>query len=159
MSNSPQTPVETALSAISVAQYFVYKAQDCQDLLTNMKLQKLLYYAYAWYLVDTGERLFCERLKAWRHGPVVPEAYQIYKDCGSAPILTPQPRPELSTEVAGFLDGIWDDFGVESALRLMRMSHSEAPWINAWAKASDDNPSPAISDEDMIEYFTALASG
>eukprot|EP00826_Nyctotherus_ovalis_P042107 TRINITY_DN4299_c0_g1_i16.p2 TRINITY_DN4299_c0_g1~~TRINITY_DN4299_c0_g1_i16.p2 ORF type:complete len:120 (+),score=6.22 TRINITY_DN4299_c0_g1_i16:161-520(+) len=45
------------------------------DEITNLKMQKLLYYAQGTYLALKDEKLFDEDLVAWTHGPVVKEIY------------------------------------------------------------------------------------
>ncbi|MFB0828009.1 Panacea domain-containing protein [Brevibacillus laterosporus] len=50
---------------------------------SHLKLQKILYYAYATYLLSTGEKLFKEPIVAYKYGPVVEEIYQKYKGYGS----------------------------------------------------------------------------
>ena len=68
----------------NVADYFLSK-----ESMSPKKLQKLVYYGYAWTIAllnDTAEdihfKLFESDIEAWVHGPVVPELYQKYKDFG-----------------------------------------------------------------------------
>ena len=63
-------------NAQDVANFFIGRFQEAQDPVTNLKLQKLLYYAQGWYLAFFDEPLFDERIEAWLHGPVVPPIYQ-----------------------------------------------------------------------------------
>lgn len=51
--------------------------------LSNLKLQKLIYLVYVDYLLKTGKKLFPEQIEAWKHGPVVPEVYELYKNNGA----------------------------------------------------------------------------
>ena len=68
------------ISAFNVADYFlVQQDEDAGDLISNMKLQKLLYYAQGYFLAIANEPLFHERIYAWTHGPVVPKVYHKYK--------------------------------------------------------------------------------
>jgi uncharacterized phage-associated protein len=50
--------------------------------LTNLKLQKLLYLAYGFHLSLFGEKLFDEKIQAWKLGPVIPSVYSEFKDHG-----------------------------------------------------------------------------
>jgi uncharacterized phage-associated protein len=79
------------LSAKDVAEYFVYLVdEESGDNITNLKVQKLLYYAQGFHLaMRRGERLFSESIVAWKHGPVVIPVYSQYKGLGWQPI--PQP--------------------------------------------------------------------
>ena len=52
------------------------------------KLQKILYYAYAWTLAllnddeeHLNNRLFDSKFEAWVHGPVLPEVFATNRDC------------------------------------------------------------------------------
>jgi uncharacterized phage-associated protein len=62
-------PVTTAQE---VANYFIRRAHDSGEFISNLKLQKLLYYSQAWHLAIFDRRLFPERFQAWVHGPVIP---------------------------------------------------------------------------------------
>ena len=65
-------------SAQTVANHFVELLHD-QGGISNLKLQKLLYYAQAWHLALYGEPLFRDRIEAWVHGPVVPPVFGAFK--------------------------------------------------------------------------------
>lgn len=62
-----------------VADYFIWLANDSGSFISNLKLQKLVYYAQAWYLAIYGQSLFDEDFEAWVHGPIIPSLYQKYK--------------------------------------------------------------------------------
>ena len=73
-----------------VADFFVYLANQLEDdQISNLKLNKLLYYAQGTHLARTGKPLFENAIEAWQYGPVVPEVYQKYKACGKNPIPSP----------------------------------------------------------------------
>ena len=75
------------IPAIEVARYFLSLTdEDAGELISNLKLQKLLYYAQGFHLVIYGEPLFPETIEAWAHGPVVTSVYHQYKEYGSEPI-------------------------------------------------------------------------
>ena len=57
--------------------------EDVGDGISNLKLQKLLYYCQGTYLAIKGTPLFEHPIEAWEHGPVVPEVYHQYKEHGS----------------------------------------------------------------------------
>ena len=53
---------------------------DERDLISNLKLQKLLYYCYGFSLVLLKKKLFNDdKIKAWPLGPVCPKVYNKYK--------------------------------------------------------------------------------
>lgn len=138
------------LSSIDVAKYFLGQIdEDAGDLISNLKLQKLLYYAQGFHLALHGEPLFAERIMAWTHGPVVSEVYHYYKQYGSGPIPGPEDvKIEVYDErTSQFLDEIFRIFGQFSAWKLRNMTHSEPPWRAAAKNASE------ISHDSLIAHF------
>ncbi len=124
------------LSATQVADYFLFKASSEHKVVTNKKLQKLLYYAQAWSLAARDQKLFNEKIEAWVHGPAVRKVYLEYKKFGAEPIQKEIPREavaDIPTEVTGFLDEVWQVYGKFDAAYLERLSHSENPWREARA--------------------------
>ncbi len=123
--------------AIDIANYFLYKAEKAteedQELISNLKLQKLVYYAQGLHLAEYNEALFSERIEAWQYGPVVPELYHYYKDNGSEGIRADAKFKPLSIDknTRMFLDDIYEVFGQYSAIRLMKFTHSDQCWIDA----------------------------
>jgi uncharacterized phage-associated protein len=141
------------ISAHDVARYFLSLAdEDAGDAITNMKLQKLAYYAQGFHLAMYGEPLFPEAIEAWPHGPVVPDLYHAYKACGSGCI----PKPEAmdfsryDPRTREVLDEVYNVYGQFSAWKLRNMTHEEMPWVRASATGD------AISHADMREYFKSL---
>ena len=64
------------LTCYDIAKYFLAQAdEEIGDLISNLKLQKLVYYAQGFYLALHDEALFPEDIEAWTHGPVVPVLY------------------------------------------------------------------------------------
>ncbi len=60
---------------LAIAKWFVAWAEAEQEELSNLKLQKLLYYAQGHHLAEGRGPLFTESIEAWAHGPVAPRAY------------------------------------------------------------------------------------
>ena len=76
-------------NVFDVANLFIQIANQSEDdSITNLKLNKLLYYAQGTFLARTGKPLFSNQIEAWTFGPVVPEIYQKYKVCSNTPIPT-----------------------------------------------------------------------
>lgn len=69
-----------------IANYFLDKAGEADMPMSAMKLQKLVYIAFGWYLALTGRRLFEEEIEAWQHGPVIPSLYHEFKCYRGNPI-------------------------------------------------------------------------
>jgi uncharacterized phage-associated protein len=123
------------IPARMVARYFLSKVdEDAGDSISNLKLQKLVYYAQAYHLAMYGEPLIPEAIEAWEHGPVVPELYRGYKAHGSGPIPPPDDfdLDAYDARTRSFLDEVYDVFGQYSAWKLRNLTHAERPWLEAF---------------------------
>jgi uncharacterized phage-associated protein len=120
------------LSCYDVAQYFLGKIdEDAGDLISHLKLQKLMYYAQGCALALLDRPLFPEPIEAWVHGPVVPALYHEYKGYGSGPLPSPTTLDFSKYDHAAreLLDEVYAVYGQFSAWKLRNMTHQEAPWL------------------------------
>jgi len=138
-------------NANDIANYFLSKTIEEDSKITNLKLQKLLYYAQGLHLALFDKELFSEEIEAWQHGPVCVSVYHDFKQYGSNIIPCEDCEKEfsliLTSEQTEFLDEIYDVFGQFSAWKLRDMTHEEPTWINNKDSAS------LISQSEMKEYF------
>lgn len=132
-----------------VASYFTYSMP-----MTHKKLQKICYYAYAWYYSLYDKQLFNNNFEAWEHGPVDPLLYQKYKKYGYSTIYNNK-SVDIDDEVKSFLDMIIDKYGDLSAGDLEDLSHSELPWKKARGNKLSFEPSnDPITNEYIKEFYT-----
>ncbi len=136
----------------NVANYFLSKTIDEEDSkITNLKLQKLLYYAQGFHLALFEKELFTEEIEAWMHGPVSPAAYQQFKKFGANIIPCDECNEKFdeifSQEQIELLDEVYDIFGQFSGWKLRNMTHEEPTWIN------NKDTANIISKDEMKEYF------
>jgi uncharacterized phage-associated protein len=142
-------------SCFEIANYFIHLANQTNAAISNLKLQKLVYYAQAWHLAIHRSPLFLEDFQAWIHGPVIPELYQKYKGFGWQPIQE-DAHPNLPGEVLNFLEEIAQEYFACDTYELEQMTHVENPWNQARGNLSVDAPSEAIIEKKwMKEYFSA----
>lgn len=124
--------------------------------MTHKKLQKLCYYAKAWYLALYDENLIVEPFEAWVHGAVQPELYQKYKPYGFEYIPRVMDTQHIPEEFLYFAREIYESYGHLDGDELERLNHTEQPWIKARGDAKPwqgcNNP---ISENDMKEYYRA----
>lgn len=123
------------VNCLNVARYFIIRAYEdgIEAEITNMKVQKLLYYAQSLHLALYDEPLFDEEIQAWRHGPVCPPAYHFYSnfEAQRLPIPNSEALSELSPETKSLLEEVWEYFGNYHAYPLSDMTHGEFPWKKA----------------------------
>ena len=138
------------ISANDVADYFLSKNDETAgDLISNLKLQKLLYYAQGFCLALTDKRLFAEPLEAWTHGPVVPRVYRRFKEYGETALPSAGQRPRFDKETSALLDEVYQVYGQFSAWKLREMTHQETPW-----KCTETGQT--ISHSALKSYFKTL---
>ena len=138
------------LTCYDIAKYFLAQVdEDAGDLISNLKLQKLVYYAQGFHLALFDDPLFYEKIEAWTHGPVVVDLYHEYKQHGSGSIPIPNDVDfaVYSNDIRELLDEVNSVFGQFSAWKLRNMTHEEPPWLDAKDDAGE------ISHESMKEYF------
>lgn len=120
------------LTAKEVAEYFISTVDlELQDFLTNLKIQKLLYYSQGYALGSWSAPLFPEKIIAWQLGPVVMEVYKEYEKYGASPVPLPSDFDvsKYDSSTKGLLDKVHGEYGHFSASELVDMTHEESPWI------------------------------
>jgi uncharacterized phage-associated protein len=110
-----------------VADFLLSRSRDAGEILTNLKLQKLLYYAQAWFMALYDRELFSEDFQAWAHGPVLPSQYHRFKNYAWQPLAVDVAEPTTTNEVVEHLMEIIEVFGTETAVALEQMTHCEKP--------------------------------
>jgi uncharacterized phage-associated protein len=123
-------------SCLNIAKYFIARAyrDGRESSMTNMKVQKLLYYSQSLHLALEDEPLFPEEIQAWRYGPVCPPAYSMYSQFESEQLPVPNDTdlPEkFSQEQYDLLEEVWLYFGEHHAYALSEITHVEFSWKKA----------------------------
>lgn len=142
-----------AYKALDIAKKLIFKAQNDEpnggERLTNLKLQKLLYYQQGFHLAFFGTPLFAENVEAWMYGPVVPAVYDEYSAYGSSALPEVKVPVSLSEDEEELFNEVYDAYREFSAIGLMNRTHSERPWLDA---VPHDRGS-VITQESMMAYF------
>ena len=150
-----------AYKAIDIANKLLLAAARSSDiegqgeLMSNMKLQKMLYYQQGFHLAFFGEPLFDDPIEAWMYGPVVPSVYEHFKKYGSQGI-PPETEEDiaLKPEEQALFDEVYNVYAAYSAVGLMNLTHSESPWAST---------EPGFGNEielgNMKEFFLTRING
>lgn len=152
-----KSKVHRNITAKDIAKYIICLAQINGDTITNLKLQKLLYYAQAWFLVNNNNRrLFPEDIVAWQYGPVVPCVYDEYKIFGRKPIYIECDFENdfnfICDNIKIYLSEFCEEFLKYSATELVGMTHQEKPWI----EAIDKGIYTPICTDTMYTFYTDM---
>ena len=142
--------IQTTFDCLDAACYFIIRAYEdgIEAEMTNMKVQKLLYYSQSLHLALYNQPLFEAEIQAWRYGPVCPPAYRFYSDFEARQLPVPSKKSllEIPSEQKEVLEEIWGYFGGYHAYRLSDMTHGEFPW----RKARKDLSAQASSTESIL---------
>lgn len=142
----------------TIADFFIDFSQNHGDCLTNLKLQKLVYYAQAWYLGINGSSLIESDFQAWVHGPVCPSLYRRFKKYGWNPISEHPEEVSIPDNIREHLTEVFDVYGQYSGYQLEQMTHAESPWMSARGDIPLDDASNAIiSKQSMQDFYSELA--
>lgn len=145
-----------------LSDYFIALSNESGNLISNLQLQKLMYYAQAWHLAKFKTRLINRDFEAWVHGPVIPDVYHYYKNNGWMAIVRKdldqqkinEFESELDAKQLELLNAVVEEYFVLPAFQLEKMTHSEDPWLIARGDLPKDAiSSKVISNEDIIKYY------
>lgn len=156
-----------AYNVLDVCRYVINYSNRKDYGISNLKLQKVLYFIQAFFLISTAEPCFNEGIEAWDFGPVVPEAYREYKQFGSGDIPTVSYVIDFDSEdfwnsrIRDYKDDVISDkdkemiravvdkFADYSATDLVTITHRQAPWKNTYQRGMNNE----ITVDEIKEYF------
>ncbi len=134
--------------------------KNCEDI-TNLSLQKVLYFIEGFSKKLLGYKLFNESAQAWRFGPVYTKMYDAFSYFVGAPIekseVLNDKEFDLTPEEKEYILNISKYFTCYSGAILRDMSHLTDPWISARKGLNPDEPSNrVISEGEIDEYFDKI---
>jgi uncharacterized phage-associated protein len=157
------------MKASDAAKYVIAKSDNVGDLITNKKLQKILYYIKAWGIVYFDDGVIDDDFEAWIHGPVCSSVYQEYKHFGYKPLSIHYNGASSSGYISKFkakfektqkgkekiemIDVVFEKYAKLTSLQLELLTHSEAPWLESRNGLSPIDNSCNIIGEDAMRKF------
>ena len=138
--------------ALDVAAYIVHYCKQKKWPISNLKLQKILYFVQAQFLVARGEPCFYNGIEAWDFGPVVPEVYHEYKIFGSSNIIQPNNKifsRNISEDDRNLIEIVVSECNDFSASQLIEITHNQSPWVEAYQEHMNN----IITNEAIQQYF------
>ncbi len=156
-----------AYDVVEVSRHIINYSDEKGYGIDNLKLQKLLYFVQADFLISENRPCFNEDIEAWNFGPVVPEAYHAFKHFGSSNIPKIKsyikyegnnvwsPRHVIFTDDTisqkdkNRIDSVVDTFSKYSSTYLVWVTHNQSPWKDAYIQGRNI----VIPQESIKEYF------
>jgi len=145
------------MDAINISYHFLGRLNredfaEYGEGISNLKMQKLLYYSQKVHYSFYNEPLFIDDIEAWKHGPVIPKVYQFYKKYSNNVIDIFELEEEIknkkhiSYDESMVLDFVLDKYGHLDAWAIRNLSHNEIDWKNNYL----DGANYKISLNDMF---------
>jgi uncharacterized phage-associated protein len=142
-----------AHSAIEVAHSIIAGFDDSVgEIISNLKLQKMLYYLQGFFIAAFDKKLFEEPIIAWQYGPVVRKAYEHFNGFGKGAIILNgnEKKAILKTKELSMFSSVMEKYGQFSAIKLMQMTHEEPPWKETFKEVC---PGREITYAKLKKYF------
>lgn len=140
--------------AIDVANWFISQFdKDSGDVITHLKVQKLLYFSEAWCQVLLNKELFSENMEAWAHGPVVREVFNHFRDSNWSPLNATEEVIEFDEDTQDILLQVLDAYADVSAKTLENLTHQDHPWKESREGLSPEARCSNVIDKNSIKNY------
>lgn len=128
--NNKNDDFEGTHTANDVARYIISRCTEANRAISNLQLQKILYYVQATFLIQHKRALFTDEIEAWQFGPVVRSVYREYCGYGAAAIYErKEPEVDFSAEDKAIIDQVVSDKLSKRPWDLVQETHAEGkPW-------------------------------
>lgn len=142
----------------AVANWFIRRAKQDRRALSNMQLQKLVYFAHGWTMALHRHPLIKDEVQAWEFGPVIPPLYRALARFGADPVtesleIHAEDFQAFEEEV---LEQVYQGYGSYPASTLSALTHQRgSPWEKTFEPGARGKP---ISNDMIADYFSELAS-
>jgi uncharacterized phage-associated protein len=123
--------------AVDVAKFIVRESYSRKEEITHLKLQKLLFFAWADYFKATKKRLFDDEFRAWKLGPVVPPVYDRFRVYMATPIvpLSIWDKEDIAADDANIIRKTMDQKKSMTPGQMVQSTH-EGPWKGVFRDGS-----------------------
>lgn len=150
----------------AIANLVLDLADEAGTPISNLALQKILFFCHGWTMAKLGEPLIKQEFEAWQYGPVLAHVYREFKGFDRAPItgrarrLDPsigiyvEARADVSVEVFELVRKVVAFYGALRPGTLVELSHAQdGPWAAVWNHEGEINPGMRIESEEVKAYF------
>lgn len=159
--------MERRYNVLDLALYIINYCNEKGNSISNLQLQKIVYYVQAAFLVERGKPCFDEEIVHWTYGPVVEKVYNEFRGYGFNPI----PKDARYIDVVfnnvtnkveihkhGFdnklfmnsdgalINRVVDAYSGFEPFKLVNKTHKESPWM-------DTLKNQIITKESIRNYY------
>lgn len=158
-------------NVLDVSRHIINYSEEKDYGVSNLKLQKLLYFVQAYFMLEKKDHVPCfhEKIEAWGFGPVVPEAYQEWAKYGSCDITLIESymvidkdniwnsyRVQYHDDIIDeddkkLIDRVIDRFADYTATDLVSLTLCQRPWMDTYVEGQNNE----ITTDAIRRYFSA----
>ena len=155
----------------AVANFVLDYCDQCGRPVTNLSLQKIVYFCHAWSLTTLSMPLVRHKFEAWKHGPVLQYLYREFREYDDRPIQARARRidPATGTKVKveyrfdsqtlRLLRQVVEFYSRLSAYDLVILTHVErGPWDKVWNHGGTVNPGMKIDDDEIARFYATISA-
>jgi uncharacterized phage-associated protein len=155
----------------AVANFVLDACSEQQVEVSNLALQKLVYFCHVWTLIDRGEPLIKQRFEAWEYGPVLPYLYREFKAFDRSPIKGRATKIDPVTgnqvvvpydfdrTITDILKKVVSFYGRLQPGDLVNLTHATGgPWYKVWNHSGSINPGMKIENSDIVTFYSKRVS-
>lgn len=125
--------MNTEYEVIDVCRHIIEYCNKKNYRISNLRLQKILYFSQKYFIRFCGRKLFHENIEAWAFGPVIPAAYSEYKHFGAGEIIWDDKKGDIKSKDAMILNSIVDSLSKYTDTQLLYIVCKEEPWIRNYS--------------------------
>lgn len=118
-------------TASEISNYIVNKCCSESKPISNLQLQKILYFLQKKFLQEKGYPLFSDEIEAWDFGPVVRKIYFKFRGFGAAPLFElSDDQVQFNIEDEKIIDNLIEKYRDKDPWKLVEESHTKG---KAWS--------------------------
>jgi uncharacterized phage-associated protein len=149
------------LDANDVADWFINVIdRQAGEVITTLEVQRLVFFAQAWHLANTGRPLFADDFEAWSTGPVAPNVFERFRDFTYSTVPAMEQAREVKGQKLDLLLQVQDEYGCYRGRKLDELSREPGgPWEKARGGISEVAACDAVIAKDAIRKFYGAKIG
>lgn len=135
--------------AVDVSRFIISHEHSIGKEISNLRLQKILYFVQAKFLTKNKKVCFSDEMQAWTFGPVVPNVYYLYRIFAAFDIRDSSPFSFIPEKDKNLIKSVLDMCRPYPTYQLVDITHSQDPWKNAIASGEGT----IITPDSIRTYF------
>lgn len=155
-------------NAIDLARYIINYYENNDSGISNLKLQKVLYFLQAEWMVAFNKPLFKDKIEAWDFGPVIPNVYKEFRVYGAGFIpeikrywiyedkekwwtyKQVEYKDKVLMKDKIYIDEMLNKLKNYPSLELVKITQNQNPWADIYSKYNLNE----ITPQALYEYFS-----